>query len=115
VETNAAVRILAALANETRLELFRKLVQAGHEGMSPGALARQLDVPNATLSFHLKELSQAGLASARQHGRFQIYTTNYATMAELLTYLTENCCGGVPCIDRSPADELCCPPMETPD
>lgn len=97
MKTNDAIKALAALAQGTRLGVYRLLVQRGPEGLPPGAIAEKLDVPNATLSFHLKELSQAGLVSARQEGRFIYYAANYSAVNALVGYLTENCCGGEEC------------------
>ena len=86
------VRALAALAQATRLRLFRALVVAGPPGMSAGALATALEIAPSALSFHLKELSHAGLIEARSEGRFQIYTARFDCMNSLLAFLTENCC-----------------------
>lgn len=92
---NATATIrLAALAQETRLAVFRTLVQAGPEGLNPGALGEKLGTAQATLSFHLKELKHAGLIQARQESRFIFYSADFAAMNELLAFLTENCCGG---------------------
>lgn len=91
---DAAVSALAALAQESRLAIFRLLVQAGRQGMAAGALGEKLGIPPATLSFHLKGLAHAKLVNARSEGRFVIYTTNYAEMDKLITYLTEHCCAG---------------------
>ncbi len=102
METDIAVSRLAALAQDRRLAIFRLLVQQGPQGMAAGLIASQVGLPPATLSFHLKELSQAGLALARQDGRFVHYSANYAAMNELLAYLSENCCAGQSCIDPSP-------------
>jgi len=96
METKEAVKALAALAQETRLSIFRLLVQAGPEGVSAGTIGDRLEVPPATLSFHLKELSHAGLVASRQEGRFIYYSTDYAQMAALMTFLTQNCCQGMP-------------------
>lgn len=101
METKAAVQLLAALAQETRLTVFRKLVQAGPEGITPGVLAECLGIANATLSFHLKELTRAGLAVARQQGRSISYSADFSAMQGLLDFLTENCCGGLPCLGES--------------
>ncbi len=92
-----AVASLAALAQDTRLNVFRLLVQKGRAGLAPGAIAEKLGVPNATLSFHLKELLHAGLVGARQDGRFIHYSANYEQMNALIRYLTDNCCGGRDC------------------
>jgi DNA-binding transcriptional ArsR family regulator len=97
MKTNEAIKALAALAQETRIGIFRLLVQQGTEGLPASALAEKLDLPNATFSFHVKELSQAGLVSARQSGRFIYYSANYAAMNALVGYLTENCCSGKEC------------------
>ncbi|NTZ84822.1 helix-turn-helix transcriptional regulator [Burkholderia metallica] len=97
METNQTIAALAALAHESRLAVFRALVQAGPEGMSAGQIATLLDVPPSSLSFHLKELAYAQLVTSRQAGRFVFYCANFATMNGLLAYLTENCCGGHPC------------------
>jgi ArsR family transcriptional regulator len=92
MESSQALRALAALAQDTRLALFRRLVRAGSEGLAAGQLATALGVPPATLSFHLKELAHADLVTARQDGRFVFYSANYETMNAVLAYLTENCC-----------------------
>ena len=97
MEIKSATAALAALAQESRLALFRLLVQQGEAGMVAGRLAEMLALPNATLSFHLKALVQAGLIRARQDGRFIYYNANFDVMNQLLAYLTENCCGGVSC------------------
>ena len=89
-----AVQRLAALAHPSRLAIFRLLVEAGPEGLAAGALASRLGLPAPTLSFHLKELAQAGLAKARSQSRFVIYTADFAAINGLIGYLTENCCGG---------------------
>lgn len=103
METKTAVIRLAALAHETRLSLFRHLVQAGPAGLTPSEMAREFGLPPATLSFHLKELSQAGLLSATAEGRFIRYQTDFTGMQALLDFLTDNCCGGQPCLPRSKA------------
>ena len=96
MEIKSAVAALAALAQETRLSVFRLLVEAGPQGMAAGDIGQRLAVPPATLSFHLKELSHAGLATARQQGRFVYYAANFESMAALMTFLTQNCCRGMP-------------------
>ena len=98
MESRIAVSALGALAHETRLKIFRLLVRAGADGLSVGKIAEALAIEaNGRLSFHLKELVSAGLASSRQEGRFIFYSTDYAAMNELLRYLTEDCCGGLGC------------------
>ena len=92
------VRSLAALAQEVRLRVFRALVVAGTEGLTPSALAAQLEVASNTLSFHLKELAHAGLISQERQGRNLIYRASFASMNDLLSYLTENCCQGAECL-----------------
>ena len=90
--SEAAIAALSALAQEHRLAAFRLLVEAGHTGCAAGEIAQTLGVAPATLSFHLKELTNAGLADARQDGRHVFYGANFQTMSALLAYLTENCC-----------------------
>jgi len=104
MEISSAVTALSALAQTSRLAAFRCLVQAGSAGLAAGALSEQLGIPPATLSFHLKELSRAGLIHAQTSGRFVIYSADYAAMSALLAYLTENCCAGDPsqCSPSSP-------------
>lgn len=97
MRTPEALKALGALAQDTRLAIFRLLVQAGNDGLSVGTIADKLDLPGATLSFHLKELANADLIEARQDGRFIYYSANYAQMNGLLAYLTENCCQGGDC------------------
>jgi len=92
-----AVRSLAALAQTLRLRLFRALVVAGPDGLTPGALAERLDVAGNSLSFHLKELMHAGLITQERHGRNLFYRASFTTMNGLLVYLTENCCEGAAC------------------
>jgi len=93
-----AVQALGALAQETRLSIFRLLVQAGPEGMAAGSIGEKLDLPPATLSFHLAGLTRAGLARSRQDGRFVIYSADFEGMGRLLAYLTEDCCSGKACV-----------------
>ncbi|WP_083860322.1 metalloregulator ArsR/SmtB family transcription factor [Cupriavidus sp. BIS7] len=97
METKNAVVALAALASNSRLEVYRLLVQAGPTGLSAGHIAEVTGLPASTLSFHLKELVQAGLVKSRQESRYVIYTANYSAMSELIGFLTENCCQGEPC------------------
>ena len=89
-----AVEALSALAQESRLSIFRLLVQTGKEGMAAGVLGEQLGIPAATLSFHLKELSHAKLIKSRAEGRYVIYSASFTEMDKLIAYLTENCCAG---------------------
>ena len=94
MNNKSAVILLSSLAQEARLDIFRALVQAGITGLSAGSIAEKLSIPNSTLSFHLKELSYAGLINSRQESRFIYYSANYQAMNNLLAYLTENCCVG---------------------
>ena len=98
MESKAAVIALSALAQSSRLEVYRILVQAGPEGIAASEIAERLGIPANTLSFHLKTLSHAELVQSRQDGRFVIYSTNYEHMNELLGFLTENCCAGRSCV-----------------
>lgn len=95
MEKQDLISALAALAQETRLDLFRLLVQAGPEGLPAGAIADALGTPSATLSFHLKELKSAGLIRCERVGRSRIYSPDFAATRELVGFLTENCCQGV--------------------
>jgi DNA-binding transcriptional ArsR family regulator len=97
MKIEAAVRSLAALAQDSRLQVFRLLVQAGPEGLAAGEIAERLGLPASTLSFHLKALNHAGLVAPRQESRFVYYSANFEAMNALLGYLSENCCGGRPC------------------
>ena len=92
------VRALAALGQTQRLKIFRALVMAGTEGRTPGVLAETLGIPAPTLSFHLKELTQAGLVTQERSSRNLIYRAAYDQVGFLLGYLTENCCAGEPCV-----------------
>ncbi|MDR3098770.1 MAG: metalloregulator ArsR/SmtB family transcription factor [Paraburkholderia sp.] len=97
MDSNLAVRALGALAHDSRLAIFRSLVAAGENGMAAGEIAQQLGLAPSSLSFHLKDLSHADLVRSRQEGRFVIYTANFGAMADLVGFLTENCCGGAAC------------------
>jgi ArsR family transcriptional regulator, arsenate/arsenite/antimonite-responsive transcriptional repressor len=106
MEKSAALAALGALAQETRLDIFRLLVQAGVEGLPAGHIGERLNLPSATLAFHLKELKHAGLARCTRNGRSLIYAAEYPTMTGLLGYLTENCCQGDPAACLPP--QVCC-------
>ncbi|MBS0560838.1 MAG: helix-turn-helix transcriptional regulator [Proteobacteria bacterium] len=93
MEKEHALAALAALAQGTRLDIHRLLVQAGPQGLPAGAIAARLGLASATLAFHLKELKAARLATCTRQGRSLIYAAAYPTMNDLLAYLTENCCG----------------------
>ena len=109
METKQAIAALAAIAQESRLAVFRLLVQAGPEGMIASKISEQLEIPPSSLSFHLKELSHAGMVNVRQDGRFMIYSANFDTMNGLVGFLTENCCGGAPCPPSSGCTpDSCC-------
>ncbi|HSC94410.1 MAG TPA: metalloregulator ArsR/SmtB family transcription factor [Burkholderiales bacterium] len=97
METIQAVEALGALAHESRLAIFRLLVQAGPGGLAAGVIGEKLDLPPATLSFHLAHLTRSGLASSRQDGRFVIYSADFENMNGLVEFLTDNCCGGKSC------------------
>ncbi|MBP6017916.1 MAG: winged helix-turn-helix transcriptional regulator [Burkholderiaceae bacterium] len=109
METKHAVKALAAMAHESRLVAYRHLMQAGPAGMPAGHLAELMGIPPSSLSFHLKELVNADLLTSTQEGRFVYYSVKYDSMTALLTYLTENCCGGNPC---SPVRTNTCSPTE---
>lgn len=106
MENKQTVSILSALAQETRLDIFRLLVRAGKEGLAAGAIGQTLGIPAATLSFHLKELKHAGTVLRRREGRSLIYKANFETMNALLAFLTENCCRGVE--PQEPSLHVCC-------
>jgi ArsR family transcriptional regulator, arsenate/arsenite/antimonite-responsive transcriptional repressor len=97
VEANVAVEALGALAQQHRLALFRLLVQTGPAGMSAGAIAEALGIPNSSLSFHLGQLQRAGLIAQLRDGRSLLYSADYGAMDRLVAYLLENCCGGADC------------------
>jgi ArsR family transcriptional regulator len=108
MRTPQAVKALAALAQDTRLAIYRLLlIHQGPEGLSAGTIAQRLEIAGTTLSFHLKELSYAGMVASRQDGRFVYYSANYKQMNDLLAYLTENCCQGKSCAS---AFECAAPP-----
>lgn len=95
------IKAMAALAQEHRLAVFRLLVQAGPEGLPAGSLAEQVGLPASSMSFHLAQLSHAGLARQRRQGRSIIYSADYAAMSALVGYITENCCRGASCAPES--------------
>lgn len=97
MDSQAAVRSLGALAHDHRLAAYRRLVQAGLEGLAAGALAEELDTPASSLSFHLAQLSHAGLVTQRRLGRSIVYAADYTAMNGLIAFLTENCCAGQGC------------------
>ena len=105
MESRNAVTALASLAQEHRLALFRLLVRAGGEGMAAGAIAAKLGVPNSSLSFHLAQLSRAGLVTQERRHRSLVYRADFAAMNALIAYLLENCCAGSSC-------DSACPPPE---
>jgi ArsR family transcriptional regulator, arsenate/arsenite/antimonite-responsive transcriptional repressor len=105
MEEKEIVRSLAALAHEARLQVFRGLVVAGPRGMTPGVMAQGLGMPAATLSFHLKELMNAGLVTQERNGRHLIYRASFDRMNALLGYLSANCCQGQACL--VPAELSC--------
>jgi DNA-binding transcriptional ArsR family regulator len=107
MDTASALAALGALAQESRLAVYRLLVQTGPSGTAASKIAEQLKIPASSLSFHLKELTHAGLIVPRQDGRFVIYSANFTTMNGLVGFLTESCCGGNPC---SPSPETVCTP-----
>ena len=106
MDSGSAIDALAALAQEHRLSLFRLLVQAGDEGMSAGAIARALGVPNSSLSFHLAQLRNAGLILQERQQRSLIYRANYPAMNALVDYLMENCCAGADCTATSACEPV---------
>jgi ArsR family transcriptional regulator len=97
MDSTTAVSALNALANEHRLESFRRLVQAGPGGLTPGTLATAIGISPASMSFHIKDLLRTGLIRPRHEGRKIFYSARFETMNNLIGYLTENCCGGNPC------------------
>jgi ArsR family transcriptional regulator len=98
METKSVIAALSSLAQESRLAIFRALVEAGAAGLPAGKIGDVTGIPPSSLSFHLKELTHAEMVASRQEGRFVIYTANFATMNALIAFLTENCCGGTPCM-----------------
>ena len=107
MESQEVVKSLAALAQPVRLQVFRTLVVRGRDGLTPGTMAEGLNIPPNTLSFHLKELTHAGLVTQERSSRNIIYRAAYEHMNALLAYLTENCCQGVECLDPTAASCKC--------
>ena len=108
MEERAAILSLAALAQPMRLRIFRALVGAGPQGMTPGALSSMLDVPASTLSFHLKELTHSGLVTQERESRNLIYRPEIEQMSDLLAYLTAHCCQGVSCEALPASSRVAC-------
>src|SRR5262245_53270355 len=108
MDSPATVEALAALAHETRLALYRMLVERGPDGLPAGVIADRLGVPPSSLTFHVQHLHRAGLVTQRRVGRQLIYAADYAVMNGLVAYLTENCCG------RGTAAAECCAPAASP-
>ena len=101
MQSGEVIKALGALAQEHRLAVFRLLVEAGPEGLAAGMIADKLGVPPSSMSFHLAQLTHAGLITQRRESRSLLYSADYAAMNGLMAYLTENCCGGVACDDAS--------------
>lgn len=114
MEKNQALVIFESLSSGVRLEVYRLLVRMGLEGMVAGDIASALAVPPTNLSFHLKALTQAGLVTVAQEGRFQRYRANIALMLDLIAYLTEACCAGQPEQCAALRAESCCDPALLP-
>jgi DNA-binding transcriptional ArsR family regulator len=110
MEKNTAIIIFESLSSSIRLDVFRLLVKLGTEGMVAGEIAIQLDLPPTNLSFHLKALAHAGLVTAEQEGRYQRYRANIPLMAELIGYMTDECCFGNPdqCAGLAPSSTKAC-------
>ena len=107
MEASTTVLALSALAHEARLAVFKLLVQAGPQGLAAGIIANRLEMAPPALSFHLKELTHAGLLVQRPDGRRIHYSANFVAMTELIAYLTDNCCQGAACeLNAAPVD--CC-------
>lgn len=108
METLNAAELLAALGHESRLAIFRLLVEAGPEGMYASAIGERVGMAPATLSFHLAHLTRVGLIGGERESRFIRYSANYATMDELIAFLTANCCQGENCLPKT----TCCDTIE---
>ncbi len=107
MESTAVIKALAALAQSSRLEVFRSLVVAGEAGLTPGALSESLGVAPNTLSFHLKELVHADLVTQERVGRNLVYRAQYDRMNAVLAYLTQNCCQGQACLSEAATQCKC--------
>ncbi len=107
MNTKDVIAALAALAQESRLAVFRLLVQVGPQGLAASKISEQLGIPPSSLSFHLKELSHAGLLMSRQEGRFVIYSAHFETMNGVMAFMVDNCCGGNPCTPVASCDSAC--------
>ena len=103
METLKAADRLAALGHQSRLQIFRLLVQAGPSGVNAGLIGATLGFPPATCSFHLAHLARVGLVAARQEGRFIFYTADFAAMDDLIAFLTDDCCNGEACLPKTVA------------
>ncbi len=101
METLSAAELLAALGHESRLAIFRLLVEAGPDGINASAIGEQLGMAPATLSFHLAHLSRVGLIAGERESRFIHYSANYAAMDDLIAFLTRNCCQGEACLPKT--------------
>jgi DNA-binding transcriptional ArsR family regulator len=106
MEEDQVIKALSALAHPLRLKVFRALVVTGAAGLTPGVMQEALDVPATTLSFHLKELANAGLVSIERSSRMLVYRAAYDHMNGVLGYLTDNCCAGAACVVE-PASAVC--------
>lgn len=105
-----AADLLAALGHESRLSIFRLLVEAGPDGINASAIGEQLGMPAATLSFHLAHLSRVGLIIGVRESRFIRYSANYPAMNDLIAFLTRNCCQGAACLPKNKGGTPTCPP-----
>jgi DNA-binding transcriptional ArsR family regulator len=114
MEMKTSIAALSALAHESRLGIFRALVQQGPAGLKPGELAEACGLPDSTLSFHLAHLLRAGLVSRRRAGRTLIYAAQFGTMNALIGYLTENCCMGSTAAPTAACSPAGCAPARTP-
>lgn len=113
MENKAAVAALAALAQDTRLAIYRLLVKRGPEGMPAGRIAEALSLPDSSLSFHLAQLNRAGLIAQKRVSRQLIYSADFAAMNTLVGYLTENCCAGNPALCAPACEPSCAPTVSS--